>query len=98
MAIEAKHTKARHKFEARRLDIISYLSRRPQGTSVMELARGVGVSLPSAERYLAKLKKLGDIELCRAEPIKGVSKRPIKYYVVSAEAELDMVMNKKGKL
>lgn len=88
--------KARHKFRTRWLDVVKFMLSRPQGSSVMEIAKGVKVSLASAERYLAKMKDRGDIELARAEPIKGVSKRPIKYYVVSAEAELDYY-NRKEK-
>lgn len=68
--------------------------KRPYGTSVMELVKGVGLSLASVERYMAKLKADGDIELLRAEPIKGVSKRPVKYYVVSAQGELDGLLKK----
>ena len=71
--------------------------KRPQGTSIMELVKGLGMSLASVERYLAKMKESGDIELCRAEPIRGVSKRPVKYYVVSTQAELDGLLSKTDK-
>jgi len=91
---ENKYTKARHRYKTRRLDILDYMLKRPHGTSVMELVKGVGLSLASIERYLAKLKADGDIELLRAEPIKGVSKRPVKYYVVSAQGELDGLLKK----
>lgn len=68
--------------------------KRPQGTSIIELVKGIGMSLASVERYVAKLKETGDIELCREEPIRGLCKRPVKYYVVSAQAELDALLNK----
>ena len=92
--IEERYKKARHKFETRKQDILDYMLKRPQGTSVMELVKGLGISLASIERYVAKLKEVGDIELCRAEPRKGVSKRPVKYYVVSAQGELDGLLKK----
>lgn len=81
--------KARHKFKTRWLDIVRFMLSRPEGTSVMQIAQGIKVSLASAERYLSKMKDRGDIELARAEPIKGVSKKPIKYYILTADAELD---------
>lgn len=85
---------AKQKFEGRRKDILAFMLSRPQGTSVVELAKGINVSITSAERYITKLRTEGDIELCRAEPIRGVSKKPIKYYVVTTEAELDGVLKK----
>lgn len=92
--VEDRYKKARHKFETRKHDILDYLLTRPQGTCVVELAKGIGMSLSSVERYVAKLKEAGDIELSRAEPIKGVSKRPVKYYVVSTQGELDGLLKK----
>jgi hypothetical protein len=93
-----KHlAKTRLKFKARKLDIIDYMIKRPQGTSIMELVQGLGLSLASVERYLAKMKAAGDVELCRAEPIRGVSKRPVKYYVVSTQGELDGLLSKADK-
>lgn len=86
--------KTRQKFQTRRLDIIVYMLKRPQGTSIIELVKGLNMSQASVERYLAKMKANGDVELCRAEPIKGVSKRPVKYYVVSAQGELDGLLEK----
>jgi predicted ArsR family transcriptional regulator len=86
--------KMRQKFSTRRQDIIAYMLKRPQGTSIMELAQGLGMSLASIERYVAKMKRAGDIELCRSEPIKGVSRRPINYYVVTIDGELDGLSTK----
>ena len=97
MRLEERYKKARHKFETHKQDILGYMLKRPQGTSIMELVKGLGMSLASVERYVAKLKLIGDIELARAEPIKGVSKRPVKYYVVSAQGELDGLLKKSNK-
>jgi len=48
-----------------------------------------------------KLKRDGDIRLLKAEPLKGVSRRPINYYVISnegmvalTERELDGLLKK----
>jgi hypothetical protein len=89
--------KTRQKFATRRLDIISYMLNRPQGTSIMELVQGLGMSLASIERYVAKMKAKGDIELCRSEPLKGVSRRPINYYVVTTEGELNGLLEESNK-
>lgn len=89
--------KTRQKYKARRLDILDYMLKRPQGTSIIQLVKGLGMSLASIERYVAKMKAEGDIELSRSEPLKGVSKRPINYYIVSTKGELDGLLEKSNK-
>jgi len=87
--------KARHKYKTRRLDILEFLIKRPLGSSTLQIAQGIGVSLISAKRYIAKLKNDGDIVLLRSEPIKGVSRKPINYYAISNEG---MVVLTEGEL
>ena len=93
--------KTRHKYKTRKLDILDFLASRPLGSSTLEIAQGIGVSLVSAKRYVEKLKRDGDISLLKAEPLKGVSRRPINYYVISnegmvalTERELDGLLKK----